>query len=249
MGAHKRKSKNGLPRMARNERQYYTRALHEATHAVVAEAVGLRIDYVQIFTETDSEERQIIKMSGTGGVTYPNKDSLLTQLEKGEITPELTCLLSAGLCEGMITFTDKSLIDVHCSRDKQMIEDRTAENPSKVEYFIAEGDGSRSTLTADDGTVVTMVSRPVPQYEFDADMLLHTPSIQQAIFEVADSLVERRGISGGDVRAILREALERFAEDDAKSPYCCRRLKLTDRGVRAIAENERTQIDSGGTRS
>jgi hypothetical protein len=69
MGAHKRRSKNGLPRISRTERKYRTRALHEAAHAVLGEALGIKVDCVQIFTESDVNDRRVMKMSGCGGFT------------------------------------------------------------------------------------------------------------------------------------------------------------------------------------
>lgn len=202
MGQHKKK-RDQTGNLTRVQRQFLTRALHEAAHAVVSEYQGTKIEYAQIFTEEDSTDRKVMKMSGAGGWVAIKSD-------KGF---GLMSLAAAFYAELMADFTDKNLVYPHATADVQMIKEVLSKPPSKEGEIL-----DRSEI------------RPgVPAFEVLTLAMLHRPSVKQAILEVADFLVQHKRIEGEGVRKILADCLVKCADLDEENGFWA--CVLTDQGL------------------
>ena len=264
--------------MTRTEREYRLRALHEAAHAVAAEANGVRVDCVQIFTELDVNERQIIKISGAGGLTSFKAESVDRYHEPGvDSAPLLITAIASRLAEEMADFTDKTLIDRHVVGDMMVIQDIIDSNPPDLNLVRREitSTGILIDKIAAKNLVMLFVkdveteqviramcgpgSLTIPDaaynFEREAFDLLCRPSITQAVREVAASLVERRRVPGADVRAILSECLDKFADADEELGYTpCKfdeavGMAATERGQKSCDEFQQMYLAGGGRAS
>jgi len=204
--------------MSRTERLFLTRAFHEAGHAVIAELNRVRIARVQIYSEADAQDKQIMKMSGAGGYTEPEDLAKMHEVLAPGASDDLKetllqVLVAAQMVEQEADFTDKTLVQSHASKDNALIEEITKHNPASMQMMPP----GKFSIPTKDGTVDEWPG--CPDYIMLTSEALLLPSVQMAISEVAYSLAERRVVSGADIRTIMNEAYDRFVIQDEEEGW------------------------------
>ena len=204
VGAHHRKSKTGHLSLSRAERDYLDTCFHEATHAVVGIAEGLKLSDRGVFAYDPRypADRFAMKMAGATGLTTWDKGSYETVEERDPLS-----LVNMGRAPEVhlqnLPWIDKHLLSRVTSSDKKhneaLLSRISPDDLDAVQKLFIEFD---------------LLKDPAEVSLFSTQFLLALPSIKEAIDEVAKRLHEKKRLFDAEVREILIHSFESNSKAD-----------------------------------
>lgn len=209
MGQHRRKSKAGHIRLSRAERDHMDTCVHEATHAVVGIALGLKLgdEGVFVYDPRYPADRFRAKMIGAAGITSWDREVHVKFVEDGKTGQTISEIMAPEVLLQQLPWVDKQALSRATESDKKTVEHfRSTIGPdglSEPGEGILTGDGRH-------------IDDPIQLAYWRTVALLTIPSILKAIGEIANRLLEKTHLLDAEVRDVLARSCEQCREDDIK---------------------------------